>query len=332
MNARPLGIGQSRYNRIRGAMASSNNGGGAFLSALKEKNEKQRLAKLQSKPSLPQQQRKSFFGSLSFFSSSGKKDGSFGAEGAKAAMEEASSEETTVRIEATAIETRARTKASDTAVIVEQTSVSYQEIVARGPASPSTPRDANGGVREQSREAYSDSTHVIRGVASMSVIESETPSVAPRQRRASTTVESSSSRRMSSEGGPVEIQHRDSQVRERTTSIATMSEVYGRAGRDPRMFEMSNPLLDDASKGRRREHSVTATPADLEHDNKKRASLYQSASHHVDQTLLLERRNTRTGRSPSMDGGPSSAAPLSPSNQHRRSMVEVAEPVVNVEG
>jgi hypothetical protein len=113
-----------------------------------------------------------------------------------------------------------------------------------------------------------------------------------RPRRASTTIEARRSVSMVEQ----------LEGRERTPSIATMDSVYKHTGRDARNFEMTNPLLNtDNSTANKKEIHITHSAAEVDADRVRRTSLYNSAPH-VDQAILLERRNTRTGRSPSIDG------------------------------
>jgi len=138
------------------------------------------------------------------------------------------------------------------------------------------------------------STPLHHGAQSAGQLEGE-PSAhiqVTRQRRASTTVEN---RRLSIHTVEQTV---ELYGRERAPSNTTVETMYARTGRTAPNFEMVNPMHAD-QRPMRRELSVTASQADLDVEKAKRASLYHAVSH-VDQAILLERRNTRAGRSSSI--------------------------------
>ena len=90
------------------------------------------------------------------------------------------------------------------------------------------------------------------------------------------------------------------QSRDRSTSQTTLDSVYGRLGKPSGAndrFEMPNPLLGDYVQTRK---DIRHSQKDIETEKQKFESLAQSASH-VDQVYFLEKRNTRVGRTSSVD-------------------------------
>ena len=289
-----------------------NGGGGAFLSTLKEKNERQRAARDRATTAGSMQstnlKKKSMFGS--FFGGSTKKKSSNSnsfLEAAREASQEPDPDQTneipnTVdEVISTGItqdnHTGASIPSNDKNTVEEKAEEKSSEskVIAR----ILVKEKVESGIQQP--EPLSPTPHVIRETSSMGILERETShrgstSHPTRQRRVSTTVESSGRR------ASISAVAEGTEGRERTYSEATMEEVYGRTGRDPRNFEMINPLLQGSSPyhQQRRTLSVSMSAAEVDAERTKRASLYNSAPH-VDQVMLLERRNTRAGRSPSMD-------------------------------
>jgi len=317
------------------------NKGGVFLSALKEKNEVRRQQQQQLKTAQSTQRiqakqsalsltnkKKSFFGSFILSSKTSKSSSNDlhkleNAQQQQVTVETTTTTTTTTREDDETVVVRTERTRSARATVnhhpMGEEKVEVETSTVRIPShdmrrnshlnvSPST----SGDVVSASSTATATRIELVEdkssGVPATKLVVEETsiavttpPSrdfhhIGERSRRGSTTAVD---KRLSSTTTYVREASTDGSTRDRTHSMATIDDVYGRLGKESnRGFEMTNPMLVSAPP--RRSLAATSSNNGPIMTEAKRTSLIQSAPH-VDQVILLERRNTRAGRSGSID-------------------------------
>lgn len=138
----------------------------------------------------------------------------------------------------------------------------------------------------------------------------------PAYRKASSNTDVSASPKIGTSRKPSKVQglsESDHNMRERSLSVTSVESVYGRYNHDSPSFQMENPLMmpNPTSSPKPGNRGVSHTEAAKQQE--KRKSLIVSASSHVNQSKLLERRSTRNGHlsvSLSREGMSSGGAPM----------------------